>query len=118
MTSSCLIDTEAATAADKVKTKTWSRQYQRDTIFSTDGDSDGDRPLLVDENGEWLRGDILGVLCARAMNMQALAVPVSCNTVIESIPQFSKVSRTRIGSPYVIAAFAELAEQYDAISGF
>ncbi|MFQ2235988.1 phosphomannomutase [Aeromonas dhakensis] len=110
------IDTEAVTVADKAKAKIWSRQYQLDAIFSTDGD--GDRPLLADENGEWLRGDILGVLCARAMKMQALAVPVSCNTVIESIPEFSKVSRTRIGSPYVIAAFAELAPQYDAISGF
>ncbi|MFM5243877.1 phosphomannomutase [Aeromonas rivipollensis] len=110
------IDTEAVTAVDKAKAKTWSRQYKLDAIFSTDGD--GDRPLLADESGEWLRGDILGVLCARAMKMQALAVPVSCNTVIESIPEFSKVSRTRIGSPYVIAAFEELAEQYDAISGF
>lgn len=110
------IDTEAVSDADKAKARVWSKQYQLDAIFSTDGD--GDRPLLADENGEWLRGDILGVLCAKAMKMQALAVPVSCNTVIESIPQFSKVSRTRIGSPYVIAAFAELASQYDAISGF
>ncbi|ASU23313.1 phosphomannomutase [Vibrio qinghaiensis] len=110
------IDTEAVSEADKAKARSWSQQYQLDAIFSTDGD--GDRPLVADENGEWLRGDILGVLCAQAMNMQALAVPVSCNTVIESIPQFSHVSRTRIGSPYVIAEFAELAKQYDAISGF
>ncbi|HHQ4556372.1 phosphomannomutase [Aeromonas hydrophila] len=110
------IDTEAVSALDKEKAKAWSKQYQLDAIFSTDGD--GDRPLLADENGEWLRGDILGVLCAQAMNMQALAVPISCNTLIESISQFSKISRTRIGSPYVIAAFAELAGQYDAISGF
>ncbi len=110
------IDTEAVSEADKAKARAWSQQYQLDAIFSTDGD--GDRPLVADQNGEWLRGDILGVLCAQAMNMQALAVPVSCNTVIESIPQFSHVSRTRIGSPYVIAEFAELAKQYDAISGF
>ncbi|MBY7897391.1 phosphomannomutase [Vibrio fluvialis] len=110
------IDTEAVSEADKLKARAWSKQYQLDAIFSTDGD--GDRPLVADENGEWLRGDILGVLCAQEMQMQALAVPVSCNTVIESIPQFSHVSRTRIGSPYVIAEFAELAKQYDAISGF
>ncbi|WP_270829401.1 phosphomannomutase [Aeromonas sp. QDB20] len=110
------IDTEAVSEADKSKARAWSKQYQLDAIFSTDGD--GDRPLLADENGEWLRGDILGVLCAQAMNMQALAIPVSCNTLIGSIPQFSKVTLTRIGSPYVIAAFADLAEQYDAISGF
>ncbi|HAS3560810.1 phosphomannomutase [Vibrio cholerae] len=110
------IDTEAVAEADKAKARVWSQRYQLDAIFSTDGD--GDRPLVADENGEWLRGDILGVLCAKAMNMQALAVPVSCNTVIESIPQFSKVSRTRIGSPYVIAEFAELEKHYNAISGF
>lgn len=110
------IDTEAVSDVDKEKAKTWSKQYQFDAIFSTDGD--GDRPLVADENGEWLRGDILGVLCAQAMQIQALAVPVSCNTVIETIPQFTKVSRTKIGSPYVIAEFAELAKQYQAISGF
>ncbi|MBL4244797.1 phosphomannomutase [Vibrio fluvialis] len=110
------IDTEAVSEVDKEKAKTWSKQHQLDAIFSTDGD--GDRPLVADENGVWLRGDILGVLCAQAMQMQALAVPVSCNTVIESIPQFTKVSRTKIGSPYVIAEFAELAKQYQAISGF
>lgn len=110
------IDTEAVSEVDKAKAKTWSKQYQLDAIFSTDGD--GDRPLVADENGEWLRGDILGVLCAQAMQMQALAVPVSCNTVIETIPQFTKVSRTKIGSPYVIAEFAKLAKQYHAISGF
>lgn len=110
------IDTEAVSDVDKEKAKTWSKQYQLDAIFSTDGD--GDRPLVADENGEWLRGDILGVLCAQEMQMQALAVPVSCNTAIETIPQFAKVSRTKIGSPYVIAEFAELAKQYQAISGF
>lgn len=110
------IDTEAVSDVDKEKAKTWSKQYQLDAIFSTDGD--GDRPLVADENGEWLRGDILGVLCAQTMKMQALAVPVSCNTVIETIPQFTTVSRTKIGSPYVIAEFSELAKQYQAISGF
>ncbi|EKO3488508.1 phosphomannomutase [Vibrio fluvialis] len=110
------IDTEAVSEVDKEKAKTWSKQHQLDAIFSTDGD--GDRPLVADENGVWLRGDILGVLCAQAMNMQALAVPVSCNTAIETIPQFAKVSRTKIGSPYVIAEFAELAKQYQSISGF
>ncbi len=110
------IDTEAVAEVDKEKAQAWSKQYQLDAIFSTDGD--GDRPLVADENGVWLRGDILGVLCAQAMQMQALAVPVSCNTVIETIPQFTKVSRTKIGSPYVIAEFAELAKQYQSISGF
>lgn len=110
------IDTEAVSEDDKVKARKWSEEYKFDAIFSTDGD--GDRPLVADEHGEWLRGDILGLLCAQEMQTQALAIPVSCNTVIEMIPQFSKVSRTRIGSPYVIEEFAELNKHYHSVSGF
>ncbi|MHC5792008.1 hypothetical protein ACYT6H_10470, partial [Streptococcus pyogenes] len=52
------IDTEAVAEADKLKAINWSKDHQLDFIFSTDGD--GDRPLVAGENGEWLRGDILG----------------------------------------------------------
>ncbi|MGF1691958.1 phosphomannomutase [Photobacterium kagoshimensis] len=110
------IDTEAVADADKLKAVNWSKQYQLDTIFSTDGD--GDRPLVADENGEWLRGDILGLLCSSAMNIEALAIPVSCNTVVESLDVFKHVERTKIGSPYVIAEFASLAKTYASIAGF
>lgn len=110
------IDTEAVADADKLKAQNWSKQYQLDAIFSTDGD--GDRPLVADENGEWLRGDILGLLCSRAMNIEALAIPVSCNTVVESLDVFKHVERTKIGSPYVIAEFASLAKTYASIAGF
>ncbi|WP_305459253.1 phosphomannomutase [Photobacterium leiognathi] len=110
------IDTEAVSEADKQKAKVWSKEFNLDFIFSTDGD--GDRPLVADENGEWLRGDILGLLCANAMNIEALAVPVSCNTAIESCERFNYVTRTKIGSPYVIAEFDELAKQYDSVAGF
>ncbi|KJF85808.1 phosphomannomutase [Photobacterium phosphoreum] len=110
------IDTEAVSDADKQKAKLWSKEYNLDFIFSTDGD--GDRPLVADENGDWLRGDILGLLCADAMNIEALAVPVSCNTAIESYDRFSHVTRTKIGSPYVIAEFTELSKKYQSIAGF
>ncbi|PSU22930.1 phosphomannomutase [Photobacterium kishitanii] len=110
------IDTEAVSEADKQKAKRWSKEYNLDFIFSTDGD--GDRPLVADENGDWLRGDILGLLCAGAMNIEALAVPVSCNTVIESCERFNHVTRTKIGSPYVIAEFTELSKKFQSIAGF
>lgn len=110
------IDTEAVAEVDKAKARSWSKTHNLDFIFSTDGD--GDRPLVADENGEWLRGDILGLLCAEAMNIEALAVPVSCNTVIDSSPKFAKVSRTKIGSPYVIESFAELNLEFATIAGF
>lgn len=110
------IDTEAVAESDKEKARVWSKQYNLDFIFSTDGD--GDRPLVADENGEWLRGDVLGLLCSKALQIEALAVPVSCNTIIADSPEFKVVSKTRIGSPYVIAEFAELSNSYRRIAGF
>ncbi|MEZ9892258.1 phosphomannomutase [Vibrio lentus] len=110
------IDTEAVAEADKVKARHWSREHNLDFIFSTDGD--GDRPLVADENGEWLRGDILGLLCAQEMGIDALAIPVSCNTIIEQSSAFKTVSKTKIGSPYVIAEFEALSENYTRIAGF
>lgn len=107
------IDTEAVTVADQQKGRAWAAQYGFDMIFSTDGD--GDRPLIADENGQWLRGDIVGLLCAKALAINSLAVPVSCNTAIEQTGVFSDVVRTKIGSPYVIAAFADLPA---AVAGF
>lgn len=110
------IDTEAVGEEDKAKARRWSEQYQLDAIFSTDGD--GDRPLVADENGDWLRGDILGLLCADALGIEAVAIPVSCNTAVASSGRFAKVALTKIGSPYVIAEFAELAKGYSRIAGF
>ncbi|EKH6497953.1 phosphomannomutase [Providencia rettgeri] len=110
------IDTEAVSEEDKNKAKLWSEQYKLDAIFSTDGD--GDRPLVADENGEWLRGDILGLLCALEMGIEALAIPVSCNTAISSHDAFKCVKQTKIGSPYVIEAFSDLAKDYRKIAGF
>jgi phosphomannomutase len=47
-----------------------------------------------------------------------VAIPVSCNTSVASCGRFAKVALTRIGSPYVIAEFAELAKSYQRIAGF
>lgn len=110
------IDTEAVSEEDKIKARNWSKLHNLDAIFSTDGD--GDRPLVADENGEWLRGDILGLLCALEMKIEVLAVPVSCNTIISSHKGFKCVKQTKIGSPYVIEACVDLAKNYKKIAGF
>jgi phosphomannomutase len=110
------IDTEAVGEEDKEKARRWSTEYKLDAIFSTDGD--GDRPLVADENGEWLRGDILGLLCADQLNIEALAIPVNSNTAIVSCGRFTKVLLTKIGSPYVIAQFAELTKEFKRVAGF
>ncbi|CAM7613423.1 MULTISPECIES: phosphomannomutase [Enterobacteriaceae] len=110
------IDTEAVAEEDKEKARQWARKFKLDAIFSTDGD--GDRPLVADEQGEWLRGDILGLLCAKAMSIDALAIPVSCNTAISKSCLFKHIELTKIGSPYVIEAFARLSDGYARIAGF
>lgn len=110
------IDTEAVSDSDKQKAIGWSQQYGFDAIFSTDGD--GDRPLIADEDGNWLRGDLLGLLCSQLLNIDSLAVPVSCNTAIEKSNLFKQVIRTKIGSPYVIAEFAELNKGNARVAGF
>jgi len=110
------IDTEAVSPGDIELGRQWSRQYGFDAIISTDGD--GDRPLIGDESGRWLRGDIVGLLTARYLGIKTLAVPVSCNTAIEKSGAFAQVVRTKIGSPYVIAAMQALATEDPQIAGF
>lgn len=97
------------------KARYWSVKYRLDAIFSTDGD--GDRPLVADERGEWLRGDILGLLCAAALNIEAAYSPC-CNTAVIRCGRFTTVKLTKIGSPYVIAELSELGKSFKRIAGF
>lgn len=110
------IDTEAVSDADQQKAQQWAKEYGFDAIFSTDGD--GDRPLIADETGTWLRGDTVGLLTAKALGVKALAVPVNGNSAIDLCGDFDKVLRTRIGSPYVIEGMQQLAGEYLSVAGF
>ncbi|MCW4782445.1 phosphomannomutase [Enterobacter chuandaensis] len=110
------IDTEAVSEGDREKAILWAEHYKLDAIFSTDGD--GDRPLISDEKGQWLRGDVLGLLCSLALSVEAVAIPVSCNSMISTGHFFKHVKLTKIGSPFVIAAFSELSKSYKNIAGF
>jgi phosphomannomutase len=110
------IDTEAVSPEDEARGRAWAMEHRFDAIVSTDGD--GDRPLLGDEHGAWLRGDLVGLVCARYLGLEAVAVPVSCNTAIEASRAFGHVVRTRIGSPHVIAAMESLAKGGYRVGGF
>ncbi len=117
------VDTEAIREEDVQKAAAWAEQYGFDAILSTDGD--GDRPLISDEHGNWFRGDVAGILCAGFCNADTVVTPVSCNTAVELCGKFKRVRRTRIGSPYVIAAMADEVEAgggcvvgYEANGGF
>jgi phosphomannomutase len=110
------IDTEAVSAQDAARARQWADTHGFDAILSTDGDAD--RPLLGDQNGHWLRGDIVGILCAQYLGAEAVVTPVSSNTAVEKCRHFT-VLRTRIGSPYVIEGMAKLIGQgHDAVVGF
>jgi len=110
------VDTEAVGKEERIKAKLWSSKHNLDAIFTTDGD--GDRPMLSDENGEWLRGDILGFLCAKALGIEAVAIPISCNTSIKTSGIFPHTSQTKIGSPYIIAEINKLKKKFKRIAGF
>ena len=117
------VDTEAVRPEDIQLAKTWAREYNFDSIISTDGDSD--RPLIADEKGNWVRGDIAGILCAKYLGAKSVVAPISCNTALEKCGYFSDIRRTRIGSPYVISAMIEAIEGgnktvvgYEANGGF
>lgn len=94
------IDTEAVRPEDVAQARQWAGEYGFDAILSTDGDAD--RPLIGDESGNWLRGDVVGILCAQFLGAEVVVTPVSSNTAVEKCGAFRQVMRTRIGSPYVI----------------
>ena len=117
------LDTEAIRPEDVRRARQWCAGGRFDCIVSADGD--GDRPLISDEKGNWLRGDLAGILCARYLGAQTVATPVSCNTAVEASGWFKRVFRTRIGSPYVIETMNEASRHapapvvgYEANGGF
>jgi phosphomannomutase len=117
------VDTEAIRPEDVALAQRWAAEQRFDAIVSADGDSD--RPLISDEHGRWLRGDVAGILCARFLGADSVSTPVSCNTAVEKCGWFRAVRRTRIGSPYVIASMLEATAAgancvvgYEANGGF
>jgi len=99
------VDTEAIHEREVALGREVAREHRPFAIVSTDGDSD--RPLVADGSGEWIRGDVLGVLAARELGAQVVVTPVSSNTVVERCGAFREVHRTKIGSPYVIEAMTQ-----------
>ena len=111
------VDTEAVRPEDIELARTWSADGRFDALVSADGD--GDRPLIADETGHWLRGDVAGVLCARQLGARVVVTPVSSNTLVERCGCFESVRRTRIGSPFVIEGMQQaIAAGFDGVVGY
>jgi phosphomannomutase len=110
------VDTEAVSPETCEKMSAWAKKFGLDAIVSTDGDAD--RPLVADEHGAPLRGDLLGLITAQFLKAKVIATPVTSNSGIEAISGV-EVARTRVGSPYVIAAMgAALADGKTDVMGF
>lgn len=99
------VDTEAVDAATRAQLTAWAKAHPLDAIVSTDGD--GDRPLMADATGRVIVGDVLGQITGAMLGANVAVTPVSSNTGAEAGGAFAQVIRTRIGSPYVIAAMEQ-----------
>lgn len=113
------VDTEALETAQMARLGAALDEYGFDAVVSTDGD--GDRPLLVDERGRQINGDVLGVLAARWLGAKTVVTPLTSSGAIELSGWFERVVRTRIGSPYVVEAMADIGGSvvgFEANGGF
>jgi phosphomannomutase len=113
------VDTEAVLPAFQRQFRAWAVAHRLDAVVSTD--ADGDRPLLTDQNGRLVPGDVLGQITARALGARHVVTPISSNTGVQRAGDFDTVLRTKIGSPYVLAGMAQLAGDtvgYEANGGF
>ena len=98
------VDTEAVSQATIDRLKAWTAKHKLDAIVSADGD--GDRPLVSDETGQPLRGDLLGLIAAQFVGASVAVTPVTSNSGLERQPGLS-ILRTRVGSPFVIEGMLE-----------
>lgn len=94
------VDTEAVDPETRAQVAAWVGDHDLDALVSMDGDSD--RPLLVDEMGNVVPGDIMGQITSQALEADVVVTPISSNSGV-SQKGFATVTLTRIGSPYVIA---------------
>ncbi len=111
------IDTEAVRPEDVAQARAWAQAHRFDALVTTDGDAD--RPLIGDESGEWMRGDLVGVVCARHLQASFVVTPVSSNSALERSAWFGHTVRTRIGSPYVIEGMQQaIASGHSCVVGY
>ncbi len=111
------VDTEAVSTDHLDQMRQALNTHGLDAVVSTDGD--GDRPLLLDEAGHQINGDVLGALTARFLGARTVVTPLTSTSGIELSGWFETVTRTRIGSPFVVEAMTQATTKgQDRIVGF
>ena len=102
------VDTELVDDETCTRFKNWTTTHNLDAIVSTDGD--GDRPLVADEYGEIVRGDLLGLIAAQFLDAKCIVTPITTNSgLVEKFPH--AIHKTKVGSPFVIEKMKELIEK-------
>ncbi|MHB2208321.1 phosphomannomutase [Methylobacterium sp. CM6257] len=99
------IDTEAHRPEDIAFIADVMASGDFDALVTTDGDAD--RPLVADGAGRIVRGDVLGLITARYLGADTVVVPVTAGSALEQSGGFSRVVRTKVGSPFVIAGMEQ-----------
>ena len=117
------IDTEAVSMELTEYVRQWATMGHFDVILSADGD--GDRPLIFDEQGELIPGDIAGMVTAMFLNADTVVTPITSNTALEIAWIFPKIIRTKVGSAYVLEGMNQARQEggnlvvgYEANGGF
>lgn len=111
------VDTKAVDPVIRAQLRDWAKAHQLDAIISTDGD--GGRPLLTDETGTVIVGDVLDQITGGMLCPDVAVTPMLSNTGAKTV--FPSVIRTRIGSPFVIAGMEQATGcviGYEANGGF
>ncbi|MDF0700405.1 phosphomannomutase [Rhizobium sp. MC63] len=108
------VDTEAVSPQTVAVLQKWASEFSLDAIVSADGD--GDRPLITDQTGVPINGDICGLIAARFLGAEAIVTPVTSNSGIETFGM--RVIRTKVGSPFVIAGMKEAMAGGKGVVGF
>jgi phosphomannomutase len=72
-----------------------------DALVTADGDAD--RPLIADETGRIVRGDITGMIASGYLGADVAVVLVTAGSAMERSGSFARVLRTKVGSPHVRA---------------
>lgn len=109
------LDTEALAPELRRRLAAEVQAQGLDAILSADGDAD--RPLVVDDRGRVVPGDILGPLSARYLGAEILCTPVTSSSAVDAMG-FARIRRTAIGSPKVIEAMVAEGAGRHPVAGY